>query len=200
MTNNQGLIALELAKSLENFVQQQSLIIGKMVGVQETKPAAEPVMAIHGHAISPGQQFDPILDARVSKEEESFGEEMSDEELLGIFGEIKQPEQGKKYKPLKEMTLEEIKSWEKDQENSTDLYKIKARVANLARETGGQLTAQGEMLCNSYVHVMKSFYDFAETVQDPQIKLALIKLIRNNEDMPGIVIAAAGAGVREKKK
>lgn len=125
--------------------------------------------------------------------------EMSEEDLARHFKE--KPKKAKKEKPkqLSEMSLDEIQSWEKAQENSNDIYKIKARVANLARGPGVSLTPQGEMLCNTYVHVLKALYDFAENVQDKNIKVQLTDLIRKQEGMPGNLIAAAGVGVKMKK-
>jgi hypothetical protein len=89
---------------------------------------------------------------------------------------------------------------EQASDNSTDIYKIKARVANLARGPGMSLTPQGVQLCNTFVHVLKSFYDFADKIQDPNVRVPLIKLIRSHEKMPGVLIASAGAGVVQSEK
>src|ERR1700722_11833727 len=133
-------------------------------------------------------------------EEPTGSGEMSEEELSRHLGQ--KPEKKKKEKPkqLEQMTLEEIESWEKQQENSNDIYKVKARVANLARGPGVSLTPQGEMLCNTYVHVLKALYDFADKLEDKNTKVQLIALIRSQEGMPGTLIAAAGAGVNMKDK
>jgi len=136
----------------------------------------------------------------VPDEEHSFDEsEMSEEDLARHFKEKRKVHTETK-KTLKNMTLEEIESWEKDQENSNDIYKIKARVANLARGGGASLTPQGEMLVNTFVHVIKAFYDFSEKLEDKSIKVQLDQLIRSQEGMPGNLIAAAGVGVRQKKE
>lgn len=127
--------------------------------------------------------------------------EMSEEDMAKLFKEKRNnKKQKEETKKLKDMTLDEIESWEKQQDNSNDIYKIKARVANLARGPGVSLTPQGEMLCNTYVHVLKALYDFADIIEDRTIKVQLNQLIRSQEGMPGTLIAAAGAGVKQKKE
>src|SRR6202453_167004 len=88
-------------------------------------------------------------------------------------------------KTLKEMSIEEIEEWERAQDNSNDIYKIKARIANLARGPGMSLTPQGEILCNSFVHMLKEMYDFADKIEDKPTKIQLISIIRNQESVPG---------------
>ncbi len=191
MTNAEA--AVLLAKELESFVKQQSIIIQKLVGVEQV-PKDEPVSV--GESIG---QFDAISDAKQNAKEEEFGPEMTEEELAQSFGEKIQPKKVLTGKPLSKMSLDEIEAWERSQDNSNDVYKIKARVSNLARESGGQLTGQGEILANTYVHVLKSFYDFANSVKDSDLKIRLNQLIRSHENLPGMVISAAGAGIRNKK-
>lgn len=126
--------------------------------------------------------------------------EMSEDELAKHFKEKrKDKKQKEKPKSLSQMSLDEIESWEKQQENSNDIYKIKARVANLARGGGASLTPQGEMLVNTFVHVIKALYDFSEKLEDKNVKIQLDQLIRSQEGMPASLIAAAGVGVRTKK-
>jgi len=128
------------------------------------------------------------------------GGEMSEAELARMFKEKRATKDAKKLgKTLKEMSLEEIQDWEAAQDNSNDIYKIKARIANLARGPGMALTPVGEILCNSFVHMLKSLYDFADTMQDKSLKIQLIAIIRNQESVPGTIIAAAGAGVKKEK-
>ena len=125
---------------------------------------------------------------------------MSEAELARMFKEKRATKEVKKLgKSLKEMSLEEIEDWESAQDNSNDIYKIKARIANLARGPGMALTSVGEILCNSFVHMLKALYDFAETIQDKPTKIQLIAIIRNQEGVPGTIIAAAGAGVKKEK-
>jgi hypothetical protein len=125
--------------------------------------------------------------------------ELSEEDLARHFKEKRKHKKEKEAsKALDKMSLDEIESWERKQENATDIYKIKARVANLARGNNASLTRTGDILCNSYVHVLKALYDFADKIEDPNIRVQLIELIRNQEGMPGTIIAAAGAGVIEK--
>lgn len=153
-------------------------------------------------AQQPKEQDGPIVSASPAIEDADFDlaqSEMSEDDLARHFKEKKNRKQVEKPKPLEKMSLDEIESWEKQQDNSNDIYKIKARVANLARGPGVSLTPQGEMLCNTYVHVLKALYDFAETIEDKTIKIALTKAIRDQEGMPGTLISAAGAGVKMKK-
>lgn len=140
--------------------------------------------------------IDVVQEAKLNQVEEGFGSPMTEEELAIHFGE---PLPKKKVeKSIAKMTLEEIKSWEKAQDNSNDIYKISARVKNLAREGGAGLTPVGESLCNTYIHVMKAFYDFADNLEDKEIKIKLTELIRKQEGMPSSFIAATHANVKTK--
>lgn len=123
------------------------------------------------------------------------GTEMTEAELMTYFGEteIKTKKEPDK---LSTMTLEEIKEWEKAQDNSLDIYKIKARVMNLARE-GCSITPTGEMLCNTFVHVLKSLYSFAEQIEDKNIRIQLIEKIRSHETMPAQFIKSTKSEVKE---
>ena len=76
-----------------------------------------------------------------------------------------------------------------------DIYAISARVKNLASGGSRTLLPMGVMLCNSYTHVLKALYDFAETLPEPH-KTSLLNLIQKHEGMPANIIAAAGAGVK----
>lgn len=148
----------------------------------------------NGHTEIPQPVQQPILDAP----ESDFGGEMSEDELAKMFKE--RPKMKVKEKPLKEWTMDEIESWEKAQENSNDIYKVAARVKNLARGSNASLTQQGEMLCNTYVHVLMDLYQFASHIEDDVLRINLTRLIKGHEGMPGTLIAAAGAGVNVKKK
>jgi hypothetical protein len=122
---------------------------------------------------------------------------MSTEELAKYFNEPL-PKPPAKELEIEKMSLEEIEDWENQQENSNDIYKVKARIANLARGMHASLTPQGEQLVNLYTHVLKSFYDFSDSLDDKRVKFALNELIRSQEGMPGNLISAAHAGVKEK--
>lgn len=89
---------------------------------------------------------------------------------------------------FKMMTKEEVEKWEKDEMESSDIYRISARVKNLARDGGGSLTPVGESMCNLYVHVIKSFYDFADTLETTK-REEFRALIRSHEGMPGKLIS-----------
>jgi hypothetical protein len=129
------------------------------------------------------------------------GGEMSEDELARLFKEKRQSKKTKDLgKSLNKMSLEEIEAWESSQDNSNDIYKIKARIANLARGPGMSLTPQGDILCNSFVHVCKALYEFANTLTVPEERIQLIALIRAQESVPGTIISAAGAGVKRDEK
>lgn len=143
---------------------------------------------------------DPHVSSKLNEAEDRLGPPMTEDEVARYFNE-KPKRKGKKskQKDFKKMTLEEIEEWERKQDNATDLYKISARVKNLARADGAALTPVGEMLANTYVHVLKSLYDFADTITDKETKIKLISLIRSNEGMPANLISAAKANVTEGK-
>jgi hypothetical protein len=102
-------------------------------------------------------------------------------------------------KNLNEMTLEEIQDWEKEQDNSTDIYKIAARIKNLARVDGrASLTPVGDSLCNVYTHIIKRLYDFADTLKSEDEKKCLYELVKKSEAMPGDLIRSQ-VGTRGKK-
>lgn len=150
----------------------------------------------NGHKINEVSPFVGITGLNESPSHE--GGEMTEEELAVHFGEPLP--KAKQEKPINKMTLEEIEAWEKQQDNSNDIYKIKARIKNLVRaESGGSITDVGEMLVNCYVHVMKALYDFADKVEDKETKIKLIGLIQSQENMPGQFISAVHANVKEKK-
>lgn len=136
--------------------------------------------------------FDAMRDASLNDQESKFGSEMSERDLSTHFAEAPKLKKEKK-KDFKEMSLEEINEWEKAQDNSNDIYKIKARVANLARGSGASLTPVGEMMVNTFVHVLKDLYDFIETIPDKNMKIQLLQRIRKHENMPGNLIAATKA-------
>lgn len=141
--------------------------------------------------------MDYIDEQKLNAEESSFGEAWTEEELAKHFGEA--PPVKKETKSLKDMTKEEILAFEAKQDNSNDIYKLSARVKNLARGGGASLTPMGDALCNTYTHVLKAFYTFAETLTNQDEKDRFIQLIRRHEDMPSNVIAAASAGVKPSK-
>lgn len=151
----------------------------------------------------PGVQIDPETNVKLNEAEKEFGAEMTEEELAKMFGEKTQKKTGidmSQKNPFKGMTLEEIEAWEAKQNNSNDVYKIKARTQNLAVGiSGGNLTPVGEMMVNTFVHLFKDLYDFAEVIPDKEVKIALIEKIRKHESAPGNLIAAATAGVKGKK-
>lgn len=144
--------------------------------------------------------MDPFQEGKLSAQESSFGEEMSEEDLAKHFREPAPKKKKKREKEISKMTLREIEAWEKAQDNSNDIYKVSARIKNLARQgAGANLTPAGDVLCNSYTHVIKSFYDFADKIEDADTKIKLIEKIKSNEGMVSQVISALGAGVTVKK-
>lgn len=83
------------------------------------------------------------------------------------------------------------------QETNNDIYKISARVKNLARGSGASLTPVGDILCNTYTHVLFALYEYSSKLPEPH-KTELFNLIQKHEGMPADVIAAAGAGIKRK--
>ena len=79
--------------------------------------------------------------------------------------------------------------------NNTDIYAIAARVKNLARDYDARLTPIGESMCNLYVHILKDFYDFADTLPEPHYQ-NMMKLIESKEGFCRDVIELN----RKKKK
>lgn len=190
--NNNGMIQpVKFQDPIMTILRALDLIFGKLEKI-ENKLNEKPL------APGEGQINDPAQVAELNRIEEDFGPQMTEEELAKHFGE-KPPEhkQGTDFKKMK--TLEEVEDWEKEQDNSHDIYKIAARVKNLARGSGGTLTPQGEMLANTYVHVLKALYDFADTIPDRDTKTKLVEILRKNEGMPASLIEAAKVGVRANK-
>lgn len=148
-----------------------------------------------------GTTITPEVDAKLNEfEANEFGGEMSEEELASHFREkpkreFRQAVDLAKKEPFKGMTLQEIEDWEARQDNANDLFKVKARVKNAVSGTGGALTAVGEMMVNSFVHVAKDLYDFADTIQDKELRIRLIERVRKHESMPATLIAAVASGV-----
>lgn len=131
--------------------------------------------------------------------EEGFGDTMTEEELARHFGEPL-PKKPKKSKSIDKMSLEEIEAWEAAQNGSNDIYKVAARMKNAARmAVQGNLTPQGEMVVNTFAHMVKAFYDFANVVSDKETQIRLTELIKKQEELPANLISALWAGVKEAK-
>lgn len=164
-----------------------------------------PTIPIRDNIQVPGAIITPEQNANLSEREKGFGEELSEAELASHFSERpKKAAKGSvdltKKEPFKGMTLDEIEAWEAAQNNGNDIYKIKSRVQNLAVGiSGGNLTPVGEMMVNSFVHVVKDLYDYADTLTDKETKIRLTERIRKHESMPGNLISAASSGVSEKR-
>lgn len=164
------------------FNQKNNHFVGKVSPYEDSRP------------------MDLYQEGKLNAMESEFGEELSESDIAQFFKEPVIKTKKKKTKKLEKMSLEEIESWEKQQDNSNDIYKVSARIKNLARQgAGANLTTAGDVLCNSHTHLCKAFYDFAETIQDKDTKIKLIDLVRNNEGMVANVISALSAGVSIKK-
>lgn len=127
--------------------------------------------------------------------------EMSESDIASHFQEtvpLLSAQVDRLKKPLGKMSLEEIDQWEKDQDNSNDIYKVAARVKNLARDGKLSLTPAGEAMCNIFVHMLLELYKFASSVEDKETKVKLNSLIRKQETVPANVISAAMSGVKTK--
>lgn len=69
--------------------------------------------------------------------------------------------------------------------SDNSLYKIAARVKNYATlSANANLTPIGEALCNTYIHIMVSLYEFSQKLSEP-LKKELDELIKEYEKMPG---------------
>lgn len=122
--------------------------------------------------------------------EGSFGEAMSEDELANYFNEATPANAvDRMKKPLSKMTLEEIDKWEAEHDNSTNIYKVSARVKNLARNEGAALTPVGEILTNTYTHVLLALYKFADSLGAAD-KVRMYELVRSQEGFAGTVINA----------
>ena len=64
----------------------------------------------------------------------------------------------------------------------------------------GNLTSQGEMVVNTFAHMVKAFYDFANTLPDGESKIRLTDLTKRQEKLPASLIGALWSGVREVKE
>jgi hypothetical protein len=144
--------------------------------------------------------IDVVDEGRLNAIENESGE-MSEEEVAALFQtQVPEPKaKKKKLKPLNKMSMEEIEEWERQQDNSNDIYKVQARVKNAAsRAVKANLTPQGIMVCNTFVHMLKLLYDFAATVDDKDTRIKLTNLVKSQEDMPASLISALNAGVRSE--
>lgn len=133
-------------------------------------------------------------EGRLNQEEAKSGQAMSPGEVASHFQE---PTPAPEPVVKAPQTEEELAAWQKAQDESEDLYKIAARVKNLAREGNKVLTPQGEALCNTYVHVLKSLYEWSNKIPDEALRKELKDFIRSKEDMPGSYISAMMAGVKK---
>jgi hypothetical protein len=164
-------------------------------------PAPKPPSDEGSHIVGlPSLQFNDSLNQKANKEEEEFGESWDEESLSRYFKEKKPKKVREEKKTLKNMSIAEIEAWERAQDNATDIYKIKARMMNLARDGGASITPVGEILINSFVHMLKSFYDFADKIEDSSVKIQLTDLIRAQEGVPSGIIKASTSGVRIEKE
>jgi hypothetical protein len=134
-------------------------------------------------------------------EAQEFGGEMSEAEIANLFRDkpaIKSIVKKKKKQPkLNKMSLSEIENWEAAQDNATDIYKVSARIKNAARmAVKANLTPQGDMIANTFTHVVKGIYDLADTVPDKEIRMKLTKFARSQEEGAAGLISALSSGVR----
>lgn len=104
-----------------------------------------------------------------------------------------------------EMSLQEIGEFFDDKnpvEQQFDyIYQIASRIKNSATmAAGGNLTPVGVMLCNTYTHTIKEFYDFADTIKDKTDKNRLRQFILKQEGMAATFIGAAMSNVAGKRR
>lgn len=122
----------------------------------------------------------------MSKPFDDKEDQLSPAALAAHFGEQAPAE--KKPVDLTMLSRDEIEKLEEEALNSSDIYRIAARVKNLARAGGGSLTPVGEGMCNLYVHVMKAIYDFGDTLE-PAKREELKALLREHENMPAKLLS-----------
>ena len=137
-------------------------------------------------------------EGRLNAEENSSGPTMSANEIARHFNEPAPPPE-----PVKKLpeTEEEVKQWEKEQNESEDIYKVAARVKNLASaNVNSNLTSQGEGLCNTFVHMFVALYEFSNKIPDEKLRTELKELIRKQEQVPGNYIGAMMAGFKDNIK
>jgi hypothetical protein len=111
----------------------------------------------------------------VEENEEQSGGTMTVEELAKHFGEKTIPvERG-----------------------ADEIYAIAARVKNACvLQVGANLTPAGVMLCNTYTHTIKAFYDFAKTIKDEDDRERLKSFIMSQEGMAATFVGAAMSNVK----
>lgn len=77
-----------------------------------------------------------------------------------------------------------------------EIYAIAARIKNLCvLQVGSNLTQTGVMLCNTYTHTIKAFYDFAKTIKSEEDRDRLNAFIKSQESMAATFVGAAMANV-----
>lgn len=168
----------ELVAQLIKFQENQVLVLQKLADLIP-KPKEDFVTVKQIQSTS-------MQDITINKRERDVsGEDMSAEELAELFG--LEPEK----EPIinwSEMDENGIKALEAAQNNALDIYKVKARVTNLARESGAGITPNGEAMVNTYIHVLMSLYAFAAKIKDRTLRNEFIELVRSKEGFPGDVI------------
>lgn len=86
-------------------------------------------------------------------------------------------------------------------DSPTDIYAISARVKNAAsKAVNTNLTPQGVMVCNSFITMFKTLYDYVNTMEDCDEKVQLMDLIREQEEAPARLITALCAGMKKKNE
>lgn len=98
-------------------------------------------------------------------------------------------------KDLAALFGEEFKEEKAVQLAEDDLQRIASRVKNKARMAAqGNLTPVGDILCNSFSHVLNRLHKFANGLPEND-QLILKVLLRAAEEMPGEVVSAAKSQV-----
>lgn len=112
------------------------------------------------------------------------GPQMSVSELARHFKE----ETPKETKTVVPSDPEEYEKWQKEQHWANTLPRISARVKNAARSAGANLTPNGLALANTYTHLLKELYDFADKLPEEH-KDKLVTLLRSKESLVADYIA-----------
>jgi hypothetical protein len=90
---------------------------------------------------------------------------------------------------LTKLEEDENQKLEKERFESTDIYRVSARVKNYV-DVEASLTPVGTILCNEFTHFIKAIYDFSETLTQDK-KEELKALLRKNEEIPSKIISLA---------
>lgn len=109
-----------------------------------------------------------------------MSDEMTPEELATLFGE-----------PVP-VPSTHIPDLHKD----NGIYQVAGRIKNHVSFAGFPMTPNGEMICNTYAHMLFAFYQFALTLPEDK-RVALEAICKSQEEGAAGLIAAGHRQVRK---